>query len=140
MLMTQITARAALRKGNNTARDAQVLDLLRKQRRGELSWCSLSQKSMAKSLACSRSSVQRSLDRLCEFGLAEKKWGAGDAACAYRAIANQDGLPLDVVRKNAESLSALRKAWRGAPAEIRQRFLTEVARVAPISMDGGGRG
>jgi hypothetical protein len=44
----------------------------------------------------------------------------------------QDGL----ARANAPQLIVLREAWRNAPAEIRKRFLSEIASVVPTE-DGG---
>src|SRR6185437_1986833 len=53
-------------------RDLHVLNLLGCHT-DKAGWCRRSQVRMAAELGCSRSSVQRSLDRLCEAGWVQKK-------------------------------------------------------------------
>lgn len=84
-------------------RDLQVLNLLGCHT-DKAGWCRRSQVKMAQELDCSRSSVQRSLDRLCEAGWVQKKrppWAAEDGQPAssymYRVILDRDDATDEVI-------------------------------------------
>lgn len=85
-------------------RDLQVLNLLGCHT-DKAGWCRRSQVRMAQELDCSRSSVQRSLDRLCDAGWVQKKrppWSAEDGqpsnSYMYRVILDRDDEPETSIR------------------------------------------
>jgi DNA-binding transcriptional ArsR family regulator len=92
-------------------RDLQVLCLLGRHT-DKAGWCVRSQVKMAGELDCSRSSVQRSLDRLYEAGWVEKKrrdiaMGASDAgqpsaSYAYRVVLDRDDFAFETAIRGAE--------------------------------------
>jgi hypothetical protein len=86
-------------------------------------WCRRSQVKMAKQLACGRSSVQRSLDRLVEAGWVEKKrpaWanaeGQPSNSYEYRVILDRDDAP-SIVADDDDSDDADSHAQDAIPAE-----------------------
>lgn len=93
-------------------RDLQTLCLLGRHT-DRLGWCVRSQVRMAQELDCSRSSVQRSLDRLYEAGWVEKKRrdlavGAPDvgqpsSSYAYRVKLDRDDVAFETVTRDAEN-------------------------------------
>jgi hypothetical protein len=91
-------------------RDLQVLCLLGRHT-DRLGWCMRSQVRMAGELYCSRSSVQRSLERLCQAGWVEKKRrdaaaataepGQPSSSYAYRVVLDRDDLAFESHVENA---------------------------------------
>ena len=94
-------------------RDLQVLCLLGRHL-DKLGWCVRSQVKMAVELDCGRSSVQRSLERLCDAGWVEKKRrgvivegsdpGQPNASYAYRVVLDRDDYAFEnAARDGSES-------------------------------------
>jgi hypothetical protein len=96
-------------------RDLQVLCLLGRHT-DRLGWCMRSQVRMAGELYCSRSSVQRSLERLCEAGWVEKKRrdaaaatadpGQPSSSYAYRVVLDRDDFAFETANEHAEESHA----------------------------------
>lgn len=91
-------------------RDLQVLCLLGRHT-DKLGWCIRSQVKMAREIACSRASLQNSLDRLVEAGWVQKKrldteveeaGGRPSRSYAYRVLLDRDDFALESVTRDAE--------------------------------------
>jgi hypothetical protein len=93
-------------------RDLQTLCLLGRHT-DRAGWCARSQVKMARELGCGRSSVQRSLERLCEAGWVEKKRrdeaGKADessqpsASYAYRVVLDRDDFAFENATRDIDS-------------------------------------
>lgn len=112
-------------------RDLHVLNLLGCHTDKESGWCRRSQVKMAAQLDCSRSSVQRSLDRLCEAGWVQKKrppWSNTDAqpshSYMYRVILDRDDEPQSAVSQDE------------ADSESDQSYASDASETDPPEGDG----
>lgn len=92
-------------------RDLQVLCLLGRHT-DKLGWCMRSQVKMAGEISCSRSSVQRSLDRLVDAGWVQKRQrgvpegaeaGHPSASYHYRVVLDRDDFAFEAARAQAEN-------------------------------------